>query len=116
MAAVRLRPHRTDVRLVVPAARRLPGHRGVPEDRGRRRLMAIRKQKEPNMANDEKPKDADEQQGGSPASRAGQFLEGPITQSYCSPEKAGYRCATETPGCEPTGFTGQCTKQPEVGG
>jgi hypothetical protein len=64
-------------------------------------------------SNDEKPS------GDKPndsASRAGQFLDGPVTQAFCSPDQAGYRCATQTPGCEPTGFTGQCTKQPEVGG
>ena len=57
--------------------------------------MAIRKRKEPDMANEEKPKDAGETQvggtggsgsggSGSGGSRAGQFLNGPITQN-CSP-------------------------------
>jgi len=39
-----------------------------------------------------------------------------VQQDFSSPEKAGFRCITEVPCGEPTGFTGQCTKQPEVGG
>lgn len=61
-------------------------------------------------------RDAAVKQGGSAASRAARFLQGRVAQDFSSPEKAGYRCATQTPGCEPTGFTGQCTNQPEVGG
>jgi hypothetical protein len=58
-------------------------------------------------------------QGGSAASRAARFLQGQVTSDYSAslePEKAGFRCVTEVPCGEPTGFTGQCTKQPEVGG
>lgn len=63
--------------------------------------------------------------GGSAASRAARFLQGQVTQDFAcgggsvdlnSPEKAGYRCVTQMPCGEPTGFTGQCTNQPEVGG
>jgi hypothetical protein len=72
-------------------------------------------------------RDAVAQAGGSAASRAARFLQGQVTQDFgggggggcvdlSSPEKAGYRCVTQVPCGEPTGFTGQCTKQPEVGG
>ncbi|HSY51101.1 MAG TPA: hypothetical protein VLC46_20010 [Thermoanaerobaculia bacterium] len=60
--------------------------------------------------------------GGSAASRAARFLQGQVQQDFASAgaagslEKAGLRCVTEVPCGEPTGFTGQCTKQPEVGG
>ena len=61
-------------------------------------------------------RDAAVKQGGSAASRAGRFLQGKVAQDFSSPEKAGYRCVTQVPCAEPTGFTGQCTKQPDVGG
>jgi hypothetical protein len=61
-------------------------------------------------------RDAAVKQGGSAASRAGRFLQGRVAQDFSSPEKAGYRCVTQVPCGEPTGFTGQCTKQPDVGG
>ncbi|MFL6197251.1 MAG: hypothetical protein ACJ75H_23895 [Thermoanaerobaculia bacterium] len=72
-------------------------------------------------------RDAVAQSGGSAASRAARFLQGQVTQDFgggggggcvdlSSPEKAGYRCVTQVPCGEVTGFTGQCTKQPEVGG
>lgn len=60
--------------------------------------------------------------GGSAASRAARFLQGQVQQDFASAgaagslEKAGLRCVTEVPCGEVTGFTGQCTKQPEVGG
>lgn len=70
-------------------------------------------------------RDAELKQGGSAFSRAARFLQGQVTldfasggggMDFSSPEKAGYRCITQVPCGEPTGFTGQCTKQPEVGG
>jgi hypothetical protein len=60
--------------------------------------------------------DAAIRQGGSAASRAARFLQGQVQQDFSSPEKAGYRCVTQPPCAEPTGFSGLCTKQPEVGG
>jgi len=67
--------------------------------------------------------------GGSAASRAARFLQGQVTADFSagggaadiaaepiSPEKAGFRCVTQVPCGEVTGFTGQCTKQPDVGG
>lgn len=77
-------------------------------------------------------RDAALKPGGSASSRAARFLQGQVQQDYASGggaaagggggqdlgslEKAGYRCVTQVPCGEPTGFTGQCTKQPEVGG
>ncbi|HET9210180.1 MAG TPA: hypothetical protein VFR03_07270 [Thermoanaerobaculia bacterium] len=64
-------------------------------------------------------RDAALKQGGSAASRAARFLQGQVQEDFASgasPEAAGYRCITQVPCGEPTGFTGQCTKQPEVGG
>jgi hypothetical protein len=64
-------------------------------------------------------RDASVQSGGSSASRAGRFLQGQVAADFGAPgslEKAGLRCVTEVPCGEPTGFTGQCTKQPNVGG
>ncbi len=67
-------------------------------------------------------RDAALKPGGSASSRAARFLQGQVQQDFASAgaagslEKAGLRCATEVPCGEPTGFTGQCTKQPEVGG
>src|SRR5215213_911983 len=70
-------------------------------------------------------RDAALKQGGSAYSRAARFLRGQVQQDFASggggpdlssPEKAGYRCITQEPCGEPTGFTGQCTRQPEVGG
>ena len=70
-------------------------------------------------------RDADVKQGGSAFSRAARFLQGQVTRDFASggggvdfssPEKAGYRCITQVPCGEPTGITGKCTKQPEVGG
>lgn len=66
-------------------------------------------------------RDAALKPGGSAASRAARFLQGQVQEDFASGaagslEKAGLRCATEVPCGEPTGFTGQCTKQPEVGG
>ncbi len=64
-------------------------------------------------------RDASVQSGGSSASRAGRFLQGQVATDFGAPgslEKAGLRCVTEVPCGEPTGFTGQCTKQPNVGG
>ena len=60
--------------------------------------------------------DAAVRQGGSAASRASRFLQGKVQQDFSSPEKAGFRCVTQQVCGEPTGFTGECTKQPEVGG
>src|SRR6185436_7335848 len=54
--------------------------------------------------------------GGTAASRAARFLQGQVQQDFSTPEKAGYRCVTQPPCGEPTGFTGQCTKEPQVGG
>jgi len=60
--------------------------------------------------------------GGSASSRAARFLQGQVQQDFASAgaagslEKAGLRCATQVPCGEPTGFTGECTNQPEVGG
>jgi hypothetical protein len=70
--------------------------------------------------------------GGSASSRAARFLQGRIQQDYASGgaaaaaspggqggqdfAKAGFRCVTQVPCGEPTGFSGQCTQQPEVGG
>ncbi|HEY3571709.1 MAG TPA: hypothetical protein VGP73_27525 [Thermoanaerobaculia bacterium] len=64
-------------------------------------------------------RDAALKPGGSTASRAARFLQGQVQQDFASgasPEAAGYRCITEVPCGEPTGFTGRCTKQPVVGG
>jgi hypothetical protein len=66
-------------------------------------------------------RDAAVKQGGSASSRAARFLQGQVQQDFAagaagSLEKAGLRCVTEVPCGEPTGFTGQCTKQPDVGG
>jgi hypothetical protein len=64
-------------------------------------------------------RDAALKQGGSAASRAARFLQGQVQQDFASggsPEEAGFRCITQVPCGEPTGFTGQCTRQPEVGG
>lgn len=64
-------------------------------------------------------RDATLKPGGSAASRAARFLQGQVQEDFASgtsPEAAGYRCVTQVPCGEPTGFTGQCTKQPEVGG
>lgn len=64
-------------------------------------------------------RDAAVQSGGSAASRAGRFLQGQVATDFGaagSLDKAGLRCVTEVPCGEPTGFTGQCTKQPNVGG
>jgi len=65
-------------------------------------------------------RDAALKQGGSAAARASRFLQGQVQQDYASiantPEKAGLRCVTQVPCGEPTGFTGQCTNQPEIGG
>ena len=67
-------------------------------------------------------RDAALKQGGSAASRAARFLQGQVQQDFASAgapgslEKAGLRCATQVPCGEPTGFTGECTQQPEVGG
>jgi hypothetical protein len=66
--------------------------------------------------------DAALKQGGSASSRAARFLQGQVQQDFASAgaagslEKAGLRCATQVPCGEPTGFTGECTNQPEVGG
>jgi hypothetical protein len=64
-------------------------------------------------------RDAALKQGGSAFSRAARFLQGQVQQDFASggsPEQAGLRCITKVPCGEPTGFTGQCTQQPEVGG
>jgi hypothetical protein len=80
-------------------------------------------------------RDAALKPGGSASSRAARFLQGQVQQDFASGgggapgsagggggqtpgslEKAGFRCVTQVPCGEPTGFTGQCTKQPEVGG
>ena len=67
-------------------------------------------------------RDAALKPGGSAASRAARFLQGQVQQDFASAgaagslDKAGLRCVTEVPCGEPTGFTGQCTKQPDVGG
>jgi hypothetical protein len=64
-------------------------------------------------------RDAALKQGGSASSRAARFLQGQVQQDFASggsPEEAGFRCITQVPCGEPTGFTGQCTRQPEVGG
>jgi len=66
-------------------------------------------------------RDAEVKQGGSAASRAARFLQGQVQQDFASGaagslDKAGLRCVTQVPCGEPTGFTGQCTKQPDVGG
>jgi hypothetical protein len=66
-------------------------------------------------------RDAAVKQGGSAASRAARFLQGQVQQDFASGaagslDKAGLRCVTEAPCGEVTGFTGQCTKQPDVGG
>ncbi len=70
-------------------------------------------------------RDAALKQGGSTYSRAARFLQGQVQQDFAgggggqafgSPEEAGYRCITQVPCGEPTGFTGRCTKQPDVGG
>jgi hypothetical protein len=70
-------------------------------------------------------RDAELKQGGSAFSRASRFLQGQVQRDFASaggageepvsPEKAGYRCVTQVPCGEPTGFTGRCTKQPVVG-
>jgi len=64
-------------------------------------------------------RDATLKPGGSAANRAARFLQGQVQQDFASgasPEEAGFRCITKVPCGEPTGFTGQCTKQPVVGG
>ncbi len=67
-------------------------------------------------------RDAALKQGGSASSRAARFLQGQVQQDFASAgaagslEQAGLRCITVALCGEPTGFTGQCTKQPEVGG
>lgn len=67
-------------------------------------------------------RDAALKYGGSASSRAARFLQGSVEQEFASggggldPEKAGFRCVTQVPCGEPTGFTGRCTKQPDVGG
>jgi hypothetical protein len=77
-------------------------------------------------------RDAALQQGGSAYSRAARFLQGQVQQDYASGAapagggtgsqdagsiaKAGFRCMTQVPCAEPTGLTGECTKQPDVGG
>ena len=61
-------------------------------------------------------RDAELKQGGTAASRAARFLQGQVARDFSTPEKAGYRCVTQVPCGEPTGFTGQCTNQPDVGG
>lgn len=74
-------------------------------------------------------RDAALKPGGSAASRAARFLQGQVTADFSAgggaaniaaepipPEKAGFRCVTQVPCGEVTGFTGQCTKQPDVGG
>ena len=61
-------------------------------------------------------RDAELKPGGSAASRAARFLQGDVQRDFSTPEKAGFRCATQVPCGEPTGFTGKCTHQPEVGG
>jgi len=64
--------------------------------------------------------DADLRWGGSAASRAAGFLQGQVQQDFASDpkllDKLGYRCVTKDPCAEPTGFSGLCTKQPEIGG
>src|SRR5262249_46144235 len=63
--------------------------------------------------------DAALKQGGPSVSRAARFLQGQVASDFAaaamSPKDAGFRCVTEVPCAEPTGFTGQCTNQPEVG-
>lgn len=81
-------------------------------------------------------RDAAVKYGGSASGRAARFLQGQVQQDFASGggaaagrgggggggqdagslEKAGFRCATQVPCGEPTGFTGQCTELPEVGG
>ncbi|HEX3556302.1 MAG TPA: hypothetical protein VIA62_24045 [Thermoanaerobaculia bacterium] len=69
-------------------------------------------------------RDAAVKPGGSASSRAARFLQGQVQQDFASGaepepgsiEKAGYRCVTQVPCDEVTGFTGRCTKQPMVGG
>src|SRR5437763_7183687 len=66
-------------------------------------------------------RDAALKPGGSAASRAARFLQGQVQQDFASGggaaadpaavEKAGFRCITQVPCGEPTGFTGRCTKQ-----
>jgi hypothetical protein len=56
---------------------------------------------------------------GSAASRASRFLQGDLTKDLLgegAQERGGFRCVTQVPCAEPTGFTGLCTKQPDVGG
>lgn len=64
-------------------------------------------------------RDAALKPGGSASSRAARFLQGQVQEDFASgasPEAEGYRCITQVPCGEPTGFTGRCTKQPVVGG
>jgi hypothetical protein len=64
-------------------------------------------------------RDAALKPGGSASSRAARFLQGQVQEDFASgasPEAEGYRCVTQVPCGEPTGFTGRCTKQPVVGG
>jgi len=73
-------------------------------------------------------RDAAVKQGGSAFSRAARFLQGQVQQDFASGggaaaagaagslDKAGLRCATQAPCGEVTGFTGQCTNEPQVGG
>jgi len=61
-------------------------------------------------------RDAELKPGGSAASRAARFLQGDVQRDFSTPEKAGFHCVTQVPCGEPTGFTGKCTKEPQVGG
>ncbi|MEA2569747.1 MAG: hypothetical protein QOI24_1748 [Acidobacteriota bacterium] len=58
--------------------------------------------------------------GGSAASRAARFLQGQVQQDFAKDPaaigKAGFRCVTEVPCGEPTGFSGLCTNAPQMGG
>ena len=81
-------------------------------------------------------RDVEVRQGGSAYGRAARFLQGQVQQDFASAsggsgsasgrgesagesggaERAGFRCITKAPCGEVTGFTGECTRQPEVGG
>jgi hypothetical protein len=74
-------------------------------------------------------RDAAVKQGGSAFSRAARFLQGQVQQDFASGagasgaaasgadvQKAGFHCVTEVPCGEVTGFTGNCTNEPQVGG
>jgi hypothetical protein len=55
----------------------------------------------------------------SASSRASRFLQGDLTKDLLGEgalDRGGFRCVTQPPCAEPTGFTGLCTKQPDVGG